>query len=143
MTLPREYALASQEFDRFIEDLRQRLDQTTTHQAYQTLESVFRVFRRRLTVPQAIAFAGALPAVLRAIFVADWNTGEPQLGFADRGELNREVKALRWRHDFSPPDAIEAVASVLRQHVDAVDFGRVLLQLPPGSAEFWASEQGR
>ncbi len=73
MTMPMEYAYASRDFDAFIESLRLKLDHVTRHQTYQTVESVLRVFRRRLDLHDAVIFAGALPPVLRAIFAADWD----------------------------------------------------------------------
>ncbi len=48
-------------------------------------------------------FAGALPPVLRAIFVvAEWNPEEPQAPFGDRESMIRDVQALRRDHNFSP-----------------------------------------
>lgn len=140
MTIPLEYARASADFDRFTEELRVALDHTTRHQTYQTIESVLRVFRRRLDTREAIIFAGALPAVLRAVFVTDWDLDEPRRPFADRRELAAEVKDFRRDHDFSPDDAIAQVAAILRRHVDPIAFARTLSRLPPGAVAFWAPE---
>jgi uncharacterized protein (DUF2267 family) len=52
---------------------------TTRNQTYTTVQRVFQVFRRRLDVKDAIRFANALPPILRAVFVADWDTDEPLL----------------------------------------------------------------
>jgi uncharacterized protein (DUF2267 family) len=37
------------------------------------VQGVLQTFRRRLEISEAIRFAGVLPPVLRAIFVADWD----------------------------------------------------------------------
>lgn len=49
MTIPIEYARALEQFDRFVEELRVRLDHSTRHQTYQTIESVFRIFAAGFT----------------------------------------------------------------------------------------------
>jgi len=133
MPMPMEYRQASREFDRFMEDLRDTSMLATTHQAYTMLQ----VFRRRLTVQQALRFADVLPPVLRAIFVSDWNVDEPLRTFASAAELNREARELRPDHNFSTETAIADVASALRRHVDAAAFERMLGQLPPAARSFW------
>jgi len=137
MTMPRQYAHAADEFDRFVEDLRLELDHTTRHQTYQTIESVLRIFRRRLTVAEAIGFANALPAILRAIFVADWDVNQPVLPFSSLATLNAEVRAFRKNHDFSPANAIEIVATILKDYVDPLAFRDALARLPPEARTFW------
>ncbi len=138
MPMPMEYAYASRDFDAFIEALRERLDHVTRHQTYQTVESVLRVFRRRLSLRDAVIFADALPPVLRAIFVARWNPDEPRRPFDTPARLNREVQEFRVDHDFSPDTAIEDVATVLWSFVDAEAFARALGALPEEARSFWA-----
>ncbi|WP_252911461.1 DUF2267 domain-containing protein [Aliihoeflea aestuarii] len=58
--MPLEYARASEDFDRFVEALRQALGHDTRHQTYQTLESVLRVFRRRVTIGEGLFFCRRL-----------------------------------------------------------------------------------
>jgi uncharacterized protein (DUF2267 family) len=69
MTMPIEFAHASQQFDRFVDELRIRLDHETRHQTFQTIQSVLRVFRRRLSVADGLRFADALqwPNEMRAL----------------------------------------------------------------------------
>jgi uncharacterized protein (DUF2267 family) len=121
-----------------MEDLRGTSMLTTTHQAYTMLQGVFQVFRRRLTVQQALDFAAVLPPVLRAIFVSDWNVEEPIRAFASREAMSREARDLRPDHNFSTESAIADVASALRRHVDAGAFERALAGLPPAARDFWA-----
>ena len=55
----------------------------------------------------------------------------------DREALVREVMALRKDHNFSPDNAIEAVAGALRRHVDEKAFDAVLADIGPEAARFW------
>lgn len=138
MPMPMEYRQASRDFDAFMEDLRDTSMLTTTHQAYTMLQGVLQVFRRRLTVQQALRFADVLPPVLRAIFVSDWNVEEPLRAFLSAAEMNIEARELRPDHNFSTETAIADVASAVRRHVDAAAFERMLGQLPPAARAFWA-----
>ena len=139
MPVPMEYVHASQDFDRFMLDARQQLNHATTHQTFQTVQSVLIVFRRRLEVAEALAFADVLPAVLRAIFVSEWDVDEDIRPFTDRQTLTKEVQQFRRNHDFSPDTAIEDVAAVLRRHVDVAALDNVLTKLLPGAAHYWSS----
>lgn len=58
---------------RFLLDARDTAGLGSTHQAYTMVQGVLQTFRRRLEISEAIRFAGVLPPVLRAIFVADWD----------------------------------------------------------------------
>lgn len=71
MPIPMEYHHATDEFEAFMKDLLAISLLKTRHQGYTMLQAVLQVFRRRLTLQQAIEFANLLPAVLRAIFVSD------------------------------------------------------------------------
>jgi uncharacterized protein (DUF2267 family) len=88
-------------------------------------------------VPDALLFANALPAVLRAIFVADWDLEEPTVPFSGRRTMTREVQAFRGDHNLSPETAIADVAAALRRHVDEATLDRVLARLPAGAVDFW------
>lgn len=142
MTIPLEYQTATAGFDRFLAAARDRAGLSTRNQTYTMVEGVLRTFRRRLTVEQAIAFAGLLPPVLRAIFVADWDLRELVVAFGDRAELTREVQALRPDHNFSPDSSIEDVAAALRPEIEAAAFDRLIATLPPGAAEYWRVTDG-
>ncbi len=138
MTIPMEYAHAGEAFDRFIERVRRRADHVTRHQTFKTVQSVLMVFRRRLTVDQALTFADALPVILRAVFVEGLRQA-PTIPFASLTEMNAEVRAIREQHDFSPENAIEIVAECLREDWDQLTFHSVLCELPEGAAAFWAA----
>lgn len=137
MPMPLEYRQASADFDAFMKDLVATSMIQTSHQAYTMLQAVLQVFRRRLTVDQAIAFANVLPPVLRAIFVSDWDTEAPVKPFVDRDALMKEVRAFRHDHNLSTDMALEDVTVVIRRHVDQAAFERILNTLPPDARRFW------
>jgi len=137
MPVPPEYQRASQDFYKFLLDARETSGLTTTHQVYTMAQGVLQVFRRRLDVKDAILFASVLPPVLRAIFVADWDTDEPKRPFEGRAVLTKEVQALRADHNFAPETCIRDVAIALRQNVDETALDRVLAKLPEGAVRFW------
>lgn len=135
--MPTEYRLAGRRFLEFVEDARVAAGLQTSHQTYTMVQGVLQTFRRRLTVHDAIRFAGVLPPIVRAIFVADWDVREPRRRFGDRAEMVREVQGLRRSHNYAPDSAISDVAGALRRHVDEDAFDHVLSELPPGAGEFW------
>jgi uncharacterized protein (DUF2267 family) len=137
MPVPPEYQHASEDFAKFLLDARKASGLTTTHQAYTMVQGVLQVFRRRLTVLQAISFAAALPPVLRALFVADWDPTEPQRRFEDRAAMTTEMKSLRAAHNFAPDTAIRDVAVALRKNVRESDFDAVLAKLPQDARDYW------
>lgn len=144
MPMPWAYRHATKDWDAFLADAQDRLGTPTPNTTYTAVEAVLKVFRRRLTVAQALAFADLLPAVLRAIFVSGW-TPEPPVPFAPRDQLTAEVKALRPDHNLTPDHAIEAVAWALRRHIRQRDLDRLLKRLPNGAMDFWrvdAPEKG-
>jgi len=138
MPIPSEYQHTSLDFERFMVDARDAAGLATTNMAWNMVVGVLHTFRRRLTAAEALRFANVLPPVLRAIFVADWDTEQPPLPFSDRAALTREVQALRAAHNFAPDDAIRAVAQALRRQVDVEALERVLATLPAGAREYWA-----
>jgi uncharacterized protein (DUF2267 family) len=135
--MPSEYQRASLDFEKFMSDARDASDLVSTNQAYTMVQGVLQAFRRRLAPADAIRFAGVLPPVLRAVFVADWDMSEPQREFGDRAAMTREVQSLRAAHNFAPETAIRDVAFALRKNIDAARLDGVLAELPNGAREFW------
>jgi len=134
--MPYTYRHASTEYAAFLADARAALNLESDNSTYTAADAVFQVFRRRLTVPQALAFADILPCVLRAISLWRWPPAAP-LPFADRATLTREAQAIRPHHNLTPNNAIEGIALALRRQVLAIDLDRVLATLPAGAAEYW------
>jgi uncharacterized protein (DUF2267 family) len=132
-----EYKTASRDFEKFLRDALEPSGLATTNQVYTMTQGVFQAFRRRLEIDEAILFAGVLPPILRAIFVADWNTSEPKQAFEDRQAMTRDVQSLRRNHNLSPDTCLRDVTIALRKNIDEAAFERVLEMLPPGAADFW------
>ena len=78
MPMPWTYRQATREWQAFLADAREAMDLTTDNVTYTAVQGVLQAFRRRLTPQQAVDFAQILPAVLRALFVADWTLADPQ-----------------------------------------------------------------
>lgn len=142
MPMPIAYRHATKDWRGLIEDLREELDFVSDNMAQTTFDAVLRVFRRRLSPAQGLAFAALLPAVPRAIFVTGWAIEEPPVPFASREAMTREAQAFHPHHSFTPDHAILAVARALRRHVHQGDLDRLLAELPQGAVEFWALPEG-
>lgn len=137
MPVPADYERASAKFYEFLVEARDISGLWSTHVTYTMTQSVFQVFRRRLSTKDAIAFANILPICLRALFVTDWDTDEEIRPFESREVMTEEVKLLREEHNFSTETAIRDVAQALRRYVDEDAFEKLLEQLPAGAKAFW------
>ncbi|MDP3760140.1 MAG: DUF2267 domain-containing protein [Ramlibacter sp.] len=142
MTWPLEYQRASHDFEQFIVAARDAAGLATTNMAWTMVQGVLLAFRRRLTISQAIEFANVLPPLLRALFLEDWRPNEEPVPFSSRDALTEEVRSLRSQHNFSPDNAIEAVAIALRGSVDGAALKQVLAKLPHDAAKFWSVRSG-
>jgi uncharacterized protein (DUF2267 family) len=140
MPMPRDFQHACEDFDALLEAARIGADLATRNQTWTMVDAVLRVFRRRLSVAQAIGFADVLPPLVRAMFVADWRVDVAPVAFSSRAELTAEVQEVRRHHNFAPETAIGCVAAALRRQVDPIAFDRVLATLPEGARDYWAVE---
>jgi len=138
MPPPLEYQNASLQFERFLVDARDNAGLATTNMAWNMVVGVLQTFRRRLNVKQVVQFASLLPPVLRSLFIEDWDVEAVPMPFGSSAELLEEVRSVRHEHNFSPDNAIPAVAAALRKHVDAQAFERMLSALPQPARDFWA-----
>jgi uncharacterized protein (DUF2267 family) len=139
MTWPLEYQLASLEFERFMVAARDAAGLQTTNMAWNMVEGVLHAFRRRLTVDQALRFADCLPPVVRALFLENWHPDSSPAPFGTPEEILAEVRSVRPEHNFSPPNAVEAVARALRACIKGEALERALSTLPVGATDFWAT----
>lgn len=140
MPMPMEYQRASEEFERFLAEAKERAGLATRNQTYTMVQAVLITFRAHLTVEQSILFANVLPPILRAIFVADWDVTAPVVPFGSRQELICEVKSFRRDHNFSPDTVIEEVAGAIRAVVDRREFQTCLLKLGVEAQSFWLTQ---
>ncbi len=140
MPMPFAYRSASADFEKFIEDLLAISSLATSNQCYTQTRSVFLVFRSHVEPQVALDFANALPPVLRAIFIEDWNLTSPVTPMPDKEKLLAEVKAVREAHNFSTDTAIAEVALALRRNMNELDYDLMLQKLPAEAAQFWKME---
>jgi uncharacterized protein (DUF2267 family) len=139
MPMPQEYQIATQVYERILTRTKDELDLATRNQAYTTLQSVLTVFRRRLRPEQVLQFADALPALIRAIFVADWQEGEFTTHFGSREQLTLEVKSVRQNHNFSPDNSISGVVVAIRSNTDENRLDTILNSYSEDAQSFWAT----
>ena len=139
MPLPREYQRATDDFAAFLEDLKRACMYSSPHPAYTTTQAVFQVFRRRIPPADGIRFAAALPAGLRALFVAEWDPSEPLAPFDTTERMTDEARQLRAGHNFVEDDSIALVSATLWRHVDAARLVQVLASMSPAARAFWST----
>ena len=138
MPMPWTYAHASREWQAFLADAREAMGLDSDNTTYTAVQGVLQAFRRRLTAQQAVDFAQVLPAVLRALFVADWRLADP-LPPGTRADWTAEAQALRPHHNLTPENCVAATALALRKAVLRADLDRVLATLPPFAEDFWST----
>ncbi|WP_198970282.1 DUF2267 domain-containing protein [Xylophilus sp. ASV27] len=136
--VPFEYQNASLHFDQFLVDARDNAGLATTNMAWNMVVGVLHTFRRRLAPRQVLRFGSVLPPVVRALYLEGWEVDAAPQPFTDRTALLAEVRAVRHEHNFSPDNAISAVAAALRKRVDQEAFDRVLGALPEGARDYWS-----
>lgn len=139
MPYPREYQHAGDDFAAFLDDLKRASMYGSPHPAYTTTQAVFQVFRRRIPLADGIRFAAALPAGLRALFVADWDPDEPRVPFDAVERMTDEARQLRVGHNFVEDDSIAQVSSALWRHVDAARVVPALASMAPAARAFWST----
>jgi len=141
MPPPFEYQNASLQFERFLSDARDCAGLATTNMAWNMVVGVLHTFRNRLTPKQVAQFSSALPPILRALFIEDWDPEQPILAFTSPEGLLQEVRSVRAEHNFSPASAIEAVATALRRSVDEEAFDQVIARMPAEAKWYWRGAQ--
>jgi uncharacterized protein (DUF2267 family) len=137
MPMPFTYRSATEDYEKFLHDLLSISMLQTWNQCYTMTRSVFHVFRSHVEPQVAMDFAQALPAVLRAIFVEDWDLSAKVTPFPSAAALTAEVKAIRADHNLSTDIAIVEVALALRHALKKEDYELMLKKLPPDAAIFW------
>lgn len=137
MPMPWTYRQATREWQAFLADAREAMDLTSDNAAFTAVEGVFRAFRRRLEVQAALDFAAVLPAVPRALFVADWQVAPPAPA-GTRADWTAEAQALRPDHNQTPDTCVAGTAWALRRAVRREDLEQVLARLPAFAPAFWS-----
>ena len=137
MPMPFNYRSATEDYEAFVRDVMALGLLQTSNQAYQAIRAVLHVFRSHVDHQVAIDFAQFLPAVLRSIFVEDWDLSAPVTPFPEQAALMKEVMAVRPDHNVSPESAIHDVAAALRKSLKKEDHALMLKNLPPEARKFW------
>jgi uncharacterized protein (DUF2267 family) len=137
MPWPPEYQRASVDFERFMVTARDEAGLATTNMAWNMVEGVLHMFRRRLSTNDALRFADQLPPVVRALFLLHWMPSDQVEPVGAHAELLDEVRSLRPEHNFSPDNAIESVGTALRSVVTSDGFERAMDVLPPELRRLW------
>lgn len=137
MPMPWAYRHATKDWQAFLADAKEGLGLEGDNMAYTAVQGVLLTFRRRLAPREVTAFADVLPAVLRAIFVAEWDPETPLLDWGDRARLEAEAGQLRPHHNLTPPAPIKPVARALRRCTRQADLDRVLARIGPEAEAFW------
>jgi uncharacterized protein (DUF2267 family) len=137
MTVPMEYQHASEVFERFLVVLRDRAGLTTRHQTYTIAQAVLYALRQRMSVREGLRFADALPAILRAIFVSDWDIDEPLRPFDTLHALQDDVLAFRRDHSLATRDSVADVADALRHVMSAEAYAMMISRLPCAGQTLW------
>ena len=138
MPMPWTYRQSSREWQSFLNDAKAAMNLDSDNATFTAVEGVLQAFRRRLTPQQAIDFAQVLPAVLRALFVAQWQLQDPAPP-GTREDWTAEAMALRPHHNLTPTNCVAATAVALRKSILRADLERVLNALPPFATEFWST----
>ncbi len=136
--MPWTYRQATREWQAFLADAREAMDLTSDNATFTAVQGVLQTFRRRLTAQQAIDFAQVLPAVLRALFVADWRLSDPAPP-GNRADWTAEARDLRPHHNLTPDTCVAATALALRKSVLRDDLDTVLATLPAFATDFWST----
>ncbi len=136
--MPFTYRHASQEWQRYLRDMRERTLIDSDNVIYTATEGLLRAFRRRVPPAQVLAFGDELPAVMRTILVWRWDITEPLLPWVSRDRIEAEIRSLRQDHNFAPAGILDDLVRGIRNEVRAVDFDRVLSQMAPEARALWA-----
>lgn len=137
MPIPAEYQRIRDQLYDFLLDARDFAELGSTHQSYTMSQGVFQVFRRRVSIEEAILFSNALRAGIRSLFVADWDVNETQKYFSDTEAMTQEVRTLRENHNFATENAIQAVAHALWKNSEPEKLEKALAQLSKEANDFW------
>ncbi len=104
------------------------------------LRAVLHEFRGYMTVTQAIAFAGGLPPVTRAIFVADWRPDEAPPPPPERQDFAAAVVKRLAPHHVPPDSIVSDVFAVLASRADPAKTAVAVEALPAGLQRLWRGE---
>lgn len=140
MTMPPEVALASKHFYEWLGELKERAFLQTHSQGYAMLRGVLHELRDHLTVAQTIAFADALPPLVRGIFYERWQpTDEPPPVRDSQEFLDAVIRRLA-PHRIPPDSIVSDVFAVLAHRSEPYANRQMRSQLPDALAPLWPEQ---
>jgi uncharacterized protein (DUF2267 family) len=112
-------------------DVAAALDTDDEQYAARALRAVLHTLRDRLTVVEAAQLAAQLPTLIRGVFYENWRPDAARhLAHDVDAFLQQVASEARMAGETEASLAVEAVASVLHQHVSEGELADVLAVLP-------------
>jgi uncharacterized protein (DUF2267 family) len=93
--------LTVEQTDRWLDELIEEVGWPDRNQAFVGMTAVLQTIRDRLSVDDAIALAVELPALLRGVFLEDWQPSQQSPRVFTRREFLRGVNARLARQAFA------------------------------------------
>lgn len=136
--MPFTYRHATDEWRRYLKNMRDRTLINSDNVIYTATEGLFRAFRARIPPEQVLAFGDELPAVMRAILTWRWDISAPLKPWIPRAEIEAEILSLRQDHNFAPAGILDDLVWGIRKEVREIDFDRVLSRMSAEAQALWA-----
>jgi uncharacterized protein (DUF2267 family) len=126
---------ASNSFERWMKALKDRAALQTQEECIVTFRAVLHCLRERMTTPQVLSFADALPALPRGIFLAGWRPGHALPSGAPTTFLHDVMEDLSSHH---VPDSIVADLFFVLDHQSGPPKSEAMRdQLPDQLRSLW------
>lgn len=135
--MPYTYRHSSEEWRGFLKRVRARTLIESDNVIYTALQGLFRAFRARTEPHLVLEFGDTLPAVMRAILVADWKLDAPCQPWVTPPEIEQEVRAFRQAHNFAPVGILDDLIPEVRAEMNGKAFERVMARMPSEAQRLW------
>ncbi|MFD1796718.1 DUF2267 domain-containing protein [Paracoccus aurantiacus] len=142
MPMPFTYRHATDEWRRYLKNMRERTLLDSDNVIYTATDGIFRAFRSRVPPEQVLAFGDELPAVMRSILIWRWDITATLKPWLPRAEIEREILTLRQDHNFASAGILDDLVWGIRKEVREIDFDRVLSRMSPEAQALWAPVGG-
>ena len=137
MPMPFTYRHATDEWRRFLKNMRERTLIDSDNVIYTALEGLFVSFRQRVPPQQVLRFADELPAMMRAILLSHWDIEAPLKPWIPPEEIEREILTFRRDHNFANAGILDDLIWGIRREIRQIDFDRVLAGMDPQAQILW------
>ena len=124
--------------NRWLRDVRIRLDLEHSHQALRLVRAVLHVLRDHLSVDHVASLGAQLPLLLRGILYEGWDpTPKPEKQRHSADFLNEITAQLAPEPVDHPEKAVHAVLAALAEHLTAGEVAKLQRALPHEIRELW------